>query len=331
MANPPSNPPSRRAPRQEPQPSDAVTGPTGPTGPAGPLGLTRLNDIRPSDDAPPPRQRSGRPFVLLAVLLLGAAAAWWWWKSQVPEGAQAAAPAAASAPSPVVAAPASAPAPVVTAPQPPTMAPEPEPKAGAVVLSSDADIRTALTDLLSAKTVSTWLQLDEFPRRVVSTVDNLAREHAALRLWPVFPTVGRFSVNDDQGRKTVHPDNVKRYAPMVQAFESIDNAAVAALYVRMLPTLQRAYVDLGFPQRRFHTRLLEVIDHLLAAPAPNETQVRGEVPSTRPWVRYEFADPALESASAGHKMMLRMGAAHQRRVKTKLKALRAALVEQAKT
>jgi hypothetical protein len=81
--------------------------------------------------------------------------------------------------------------------------------------------------------------------------------------------------------------------------------------------------------------LLGVIDHLLAAPEAPErievvlTEVRGPIPSVRPWVRYEFADPALESASAGHKLMVRVGAAHQRRLKAKLRELRAELVRRA--
>lgn len=103
----------------------------------------------------------------------------------------------------------------------------------------------------------------------------------------------------------------------------------------MLPLLQAAYEELGYPGQRFHTRLMTVIDQLLAAPAAPElialtlVEVKGEVPSERPWVRYEFADPALESASAGQKIMLRVGAVNQRRLKAQLHALRAELVRQA--
>jgi hypothetical protein len=298
-------------------------------------GETQLGEFRPGDEAPRPNQRSGRWLKLLALLLAGALAVWWWmkWKSLSAPPAPAPTAAIAPAPAPAVAAPAS---PVVTAPAAPASAVETEPKPVAATLTSAADIRAALTDLLSAKTVTTWLQLDDFPRRLVSTVDNLGREQAASRLWPVVPTAGRFTVADEQGRKTISPDNAKRYAPFVQALESVDSAAAADLYVRMLPALQRAYEELGFPQRRFHTRLIEVIDHLVAAPAPSATtevrltEVRGEIPSTRPWVRYEYVDPALESASAGHKLMLRIGADHQRRVKAKLKSLRAELVQRAK-
>jgi len=52
-------------------------------------------------------------------------------------------------------------------------------------------------------------------------------------------------------------------------------------------------------------------------------EVKGPVPSTRPWVRYEFADPALESLSAGQKMLLRTGADNHQRLRAKLVDLRA--------
>lgn len=302
----------------------------------GAAGETPLGDFRPGDEAPRARPQ-GRRWLKLLLMVLAVALAVWWvvqWRALSPSLAPL--PSAASAPATVVAVPTSPGVPTPTSPSAPASAVEPEPQPATTALASAADVRTALTDLLSAKTVTTWLQLDDFPRRVVSTVDNLGREQATSRLWPVNPTGGRFTVLDEQGRKTINPDNAKRYAPMVQVFESIDTDAMASLYVRMLPTLQRAYEEIGFPQRRFHTRVIEVIDHLVAAPAPSAgsevqlTEVRGEIPSTRPWVRYEYVDPALESASAGHKLMLRIGADHQRRVKTKLKALRAALVQQAR-
>jgi hypothetical protein len=40
-------------------------------------------------------------------------------------------------------------------------------------------------------------------------------------------------------------------------------------------------------------------------------------------VRYEFADPALESLSAGQKMLLRTGAENHQRLRAKLVDLRA--------
>ena len=57
-------------------------------------------------------------------------------------------------------------------------------------------------------------------------------------------------------------------------------------------------------------------------------EVKGEVPSTRPWTRYEFADPALESLSAGRKMLLRTGPDNHRRLQAKLVDLRQRIARQ---
>jgi hypothetical protein len=52
-------------------------------------------------------------------------------------------------------------------------------------------------------------------------------------------------------------------------------------------------------------------------------EVKGQVPSTRPWVRYEFADPALQSMSAGQKMLMRTGAENHQRLRARLIDIRA--------
>lgn len=264
--------------------------------------------------------------VILA--LLGAAALLWW-----PRAAPAPAPAVPAEPA-ATAAPASAGPVTAQEAAAPVAASAPEPKAVAAPLATSG-IRQALTDLLGARAVQRWLQPDDFARRFAATVDNLGRSTAPSMLWPIDPIAGRFAVIEHDGRTVIDPDNQLRYAPFVQWIEQVDSAAAVALYVRLLPLLQQAYEELGFPGRRFHTRLLGVIDALLDAPESPAlievrlTEVKGPIPSLRPWVRYEFADAALESASAGHKIMLRVGAPNQRRLKAKLEELRAELVRRA--
>ena len=196
-------------------------------------------------------------------------------------------------------------------------------------------VASALTELVGTQAAGAWLRLDDFPHRLVATVDNLSREQAASSLWPVGPTAGHFSVVQHEGRVVIDPDNQLRYAPFVQWVEGLDSAKVVAVYMRLLPLLQRTYEDLGFPPgHHFQARLLKVIDNLLAAPEAAEftevklTDVKGPVPSLRPWVRYEFADAELESASAGQKLMVRIGAPNENRLKAKLKVLRSEIVRQ---
>jgi hypothetical protein len=189
-------------------------------------------------------------------------------------------------------------------------------------------ISSALTSFLGNKAALTFFQLDGFPRKFVATVDNLGRSHAPPVAWPINPTEGRFTVQPHDGATVVSSDNGLRYTPLVLLLENINAGLAVDLYVRMYPVLQQTYVDLGYPNRQFNDRLLQVINHLLATPTAPQvmavqlTEVKGPIPSLRPWVRYEFADPALESLSSGQKIMLRVGSVNQNRLKARLSALR---------
>lgn len=202
-------------------------------------------------------------------------------------------------------------------------------------LAGQEDVASALVDLLGRKAVLTFLQTDEFPRRFAATIDNLGRTHAPSRLWPLNPTGGRFTVEEREGRTFISADNALRYTPLVLLAETVSVERAVELYVRMYPLLQRSYEELGYPKSYFNTRLLQVIDQLLATPDVAEpipvqlTEVKGPIPSTQPWVRYEFADPALEALSAGQKMLLRTGPVNQRRLKGKLQEIRNELVKRA--
>lgn len=194
---------------------------------------------------------------------------------------------------------------------------------------SDNAVTQALTALLGRKSVFTFLQLDGFVRRTVATVDNLARSQASARLWPVNPTPGRFSTEPHRdGLETIHPDNGQRYAALLQVIESVDTVQAVAAYRRFYPLFQQAYEELGFPKGYFNDRLVQVLDHLIATPVPSGplavslVAVKGSVPSLRPWVRYEFADPELQAQSAGRKMLLRTGPDNQRRLQAKLVEIR---------
>ncbi len=139
------------------------------------------------------------------------------------------------------------------------------------------------------------------------------RAHAAPRLWPVNPTAGRYTV--DARGDLLYPaaDNAKRYAGFVAFVEGVDAQRAAALYARNYALFQKQYEDLGYPGRYFNDRLVDVIDLMIATPIPAQppalrlTLVQGPVPSTHPWLRYEFTDPALEAVPAGQKIMLRVG------------------------
>lgn len=273
--------------------------------------------------------RQGLVVGIIVLVLAGIAGFFWWQQRHV---ADIAAP-VATAPVPDVApAPLPAPAASSAASQPAIRHPI-EPSAAAA--SAPMDLTATLVDLFGRKAVLSTFQLDDFPRRVVATVDNLARPSASARLWPVNPAGGRLKVEQRADGEVIGADNGERYTPFVLLVESADTARAVAAYRRLYPSFQQAYEELGYPGRYFNDRLVEVIDHLLATPeteAPLKVhlpEIKGPLQPQRPWVLYEFDDPALESLSAGQKMLLRMGPVNERRLKRKLAELRAAIASPA--
>jgi len=196
---------------------------------------------------------------------------------------------------------------------------EPAPEAPPLPALNESDpfATEQLATLLDADSVASLFLTDDLVRRIVVTVDNLPREKVAARQRPLKPMDTAFVASGEEGAWFLGPDNYARYAPWVGVVEGLDPDAVAAFYVRLYPLFQQAYVELGHLDGYFNDRVVEVIDHLLAAPSPE-----GPVALVRPNVMFQFADPALESLSAGQKFLIRLGPENSARVKAQLRALR---------
>lgn len=211
---------------------------------------------------------------------------------------------------------------------------EPAPRAAAAPPSAPGvaaprTVLTAMGDLFGEAALRNAFQTDRFVARVVATVDNLGRKHAPAMMWPVNPTPGRFTVEARDGAEFIAAANAERYAPFVRLVDSVPPRQLVALYREFYPQFQQAYEELGYPGRYFNDRLVEVIDHLLAAPEPagpvrvTPPNLAAPMPPVRPWVMYAAADPAFEALSAGHAVLLRMGPAHARHLKARLAEIRA--------
>lgn len=159
---------------------------------------------------PAPERASSTPRVIAAALAcaVAAAAAWWYWLR--PEHATV-------APSPVAVAPevpvAPPPMPEASGPQNPVDALAPADPALPALAESDQRVTALLAELLGRDKLASFLVSDGFVRRVVATVDNLARAHAPSRMWPVQPMPQRFVV-DEQGDAgtTISAANAARYS-----------------------------------------------------------------------------------------------------------------------
>lgn len=254
-----------------------------------------------------------RNVVALIAVVAAAAIAFglWYWYSEHHRPAPAPPPAASTAPAP----------PASTAPQIANPVPaESEPGAAALPALNDSDqlVRDSLAGVIGRGPVERFLVPQNVVRHIVVTVDNLPRRKVAVDLRPVRPTPGQAAISTQGEITTLSDANFERYAPLVKAVQGVDVGALAVVYRRLYPLFQQAYEDLGYPGKYFNDRLVEVIDHLLAAP-----EVPAPIPLKQPRVFYEYADAELEARSAGQKLLIRMGPANARAVKAKLRAFRA--------
>jgi len=225
---------------------------------------------------------------------------------------------------PAPSAPADAPPPPAAAAEPEILYPVPEapPAAMPAPDKSDPVILGALSELLGKAAVKRLFQPEEIVRRIVVTVDNLPRKVVSGQLMPTTPVPGKLRTSGKGEELALASANYDRYTPFVRVLDTVDAKALAALYMRYYPLFQDAYRDLGYPKGYFNDRLVTVIDHMLDAP-----DVEGPIELVQPHVFYKFADPELESLSAGHKLMLRMGEANATKVRNKLQAIRKELVK----
>lgn len=269
----------------------------------------QAENVRPTRPTPKPATKVW-PVVVLLALLVASIGGYMVWRA----GQSVAEPVA----EPVAVSPAAIPDAAPTTPGPSVPAPVAAPTEPLPALAdSDDDVLAAIATLTGSDTTRVWLYPEHVIERIVASVDALPRQKLAQRVWPLRPVAGEFAVVDAEQGKAIAAENAARYVPYVRAFDALDSTATIAAYHRWYPLLQRAYRQLGYPNAQFNDRLVQVIDHLLAAPTPPEpiaVQFNG--------VLYEYVDPALQSASVGHKLMLRMGADNARLFKRKLKRMR---------
>lgn len=274
------------------------------------------------DDRPylRPAERSyAWPVALTIALIVGLAGAYYYYLRE--HQAQPAPATSASAPATTTPAPQASPQ-----PQPairhPLETPQPQAAQSLPTLeNSDAMVRRSLVELMGDKAFAEIVVPSLLIRRIVATIDNLPRPTAPRRMIPLNQVPGAFVTSGDAKNATIAPANFVRYAPYVRVMESMDPRALVYSYVRAYPLFQRAYEELGYPGKYFNDRLMQAIDDMLAAP-----EIDTPIAVMKPRILYEFADPDLETRSAGQKLMIRMGKENALRVKARLWEIRRELL-----
>ena len=214
------------------------------------------------------------------------------------------------------------------------MQPEEEQKASAFLdkdqtlpelKASDRAMEQILSHLFSDQNLDRFFILEHFIERAVVMIDNLPKKELPRSHRPIKPIQGKFLAKGDREVLAIDPANYERYVPLFNSLLRLDPDEVIAVYKRLYPLFQQAYERLGYPDAYFNDRLIEVVDHLLEAPA-----LKDPIPLKQPKALYLFADPEIEALSAGQKILIRIGPENALKLKTTLQEYRRKLVSEVK-
>jgi hypothetical protein len=205
----------------------------------------------------------------------------------------------------------------------PTLPEKDKPKSLPPVDKSDGPIRDALVGNFKADGLAGFINMQDYVRRLVITVDNLPRELVPSQMSMVQRIPGLLEVEEKGDVATLSSRNYARYDAFVSFAAALDPRLMVNLYLRFYPLLDQTYKEIGHPTARFHDRMIVAIDDLLAAPEP-----KGPVELIQPKILYRFVDPELQKLSAGQKIMIRVGPENAKQLKQVLRRLRRELLGQ---
>jgi len=200
--------------------------------------------------------------------------------------------------------------------------PEPLPGLG----GSDPALQASIEQLYGTEPLESFLIPKDIIRRLVVMIDSLPKERLPLESRAFKRIEGSFMVQGDGEQLFIADANAQRYTGFIDLVQRTDSAQLVKVYFRYYPLFQKAYEELGYRNRYFNDRVILVIDHLLATP-----ELAGPVELVRPKVMYEYADPELQTRSAGQKALLRMGPGNAVVVKNKLREIRNELADKTGT
>lgn len=245
-------------------------------------------------------------FMVIAVVILGGAlAAYYYWEQAQPEPKAVevtALPPPIAPPKPVLRQ-------VVKVPE----AQSPLPQLG----ESDSFMLEALASLIGKESVMKIFRVEQIIHNIVVTIDNLPNQSLPVNAMPITPVPGNLVVLVADGEMSISSKNTARYTPYVRLAGVVNTEKLVALYLRLYPLFQKSYEELGYPNKYFNDRVIEVIDNLLAAP-----DIKEPVKLVQPKIVYVYADPDLEGRSIGQRTLMRIGSENEAKVKTKLQEIR---------
>jgi len=185
---------------------------------------------------------------------------------------------------------------------------------------SDVPVRELMKDFSTHPEFDKWLMSDNLLRRFVASVDNIANGESPRANVEFLKPPGRFDVVEKGDQVIINPRSYIRYQAIPMVLASLETEVLVGIYKKLIPVLEEAYQELGYPGKHFRQPLARALDQLIATPV-----VEGDVILEEKVSSYAFADPKLEALSEAQKHLLRMGPQNTRALIRKLKEIRDAL------
>ncbi|HAK54547.1 MAG: DUF3014 domain-containing protein [Vicinamibacterales bacterium] len=185
---------------------------------------------------------------------------------------------------------------------------------------SDSLVRDLVAALSAHPTFVAWIATDDLIRTFVVVAENMAEGQTPARHLGNLSPREPFRTAGGRQRSVIDPRSYERYDLIADAFDSLDVAGTAQLFVQLAPLLDDAYRDLGHPDGEFRPVLALAVREVLDAPI-----VDGEIAVVSRSVVFEFVDPSLEALTPVQRQALRMGPRNLRLVQRKLRELSEAL------
>ena len=185
---------------------------------------------------------------------------------------------------------------------------------------SDDVVREEAAGLSSNDLFSNWLQTEGIISHFTAAVDNIANGLSPRAHIDFFEPAEEFNVEWESDIAYISPASYKRYNPVAAVVSSLDTDGCADLFLRLKPSFQEAYTELGYPQADFLKTLERAFVELLEVPIPGE-----DIALEKKVETFAYQDPKLEGLSEAQKHLLRMGPVNIRRIQGKIREIGRAL------
>lgn len=153
-------------------------------------------------------------------------------------------------------------------------------------------------------------------RNSVVFIDNFSKGELVSKFSPINKPTEPFSVKKLGQNITIGYQSYLRYDAFSDMISQIDVEHFMSLYTHLMPLIDQAYQDIGYPQGSFNNTLNKAINEVLDTPI-----IHYDIKLKADSVIYKFADDNLELLPDTQKLMLRMGPDNLQIIQNKLEQI----------